>query len=42
VFVVQAIGLIIAVGLLGRVDVKEFRENAQAAIAAVMQGDVDG
>ncbi|PSF39582.1 MFS transporter [Aphanothece hegewaldii CCALA 016] len=42
VFVVQAIGLIIAVGLLGRVDVKEFRENAQAAISAVMQGDLDG
>lgn len=42
VFVVQAIGLLIAVGLLGRVDVKEFRENAQAAISVVMQGDLDG
>ncbi|GFE70333.1 hypothetical protein CFPU101_29430 [Chroococcus sp. FPU101] len=42
VFVAQAIGLIIAVALLGRVDVKEFKENAQAAISAVMQGDLDG
>lgn len=42
VFVVQAIGLCLAVILLGRVDVKEFQRNAQAAISAVMQGDLDG
>lgn len=41
VFVAQAIGLLIAVSLLGRVDVKEFKENAQAAISAMMQGDLD-
>jgi BCD family chlorophyll transporter-like MFS transporter len=38
----QALGLILAVWLLGRVNVKEFRENAQAAIAQIMQGDLDG
>jgi BCD family chlorophyll transporter-like MFS transporter len=42
VFVMQALGLILAVWLLGRVNVKEFRENAQAAIAQIMQGDLDG
>jgi BCD family chlorophyll transporter-like MFS transporter len=42
VFVIEACGMILAIWLLGRVDVKEFRANAQAAISAVMEGDLDG
>jgi BCD family chlorophyll transporter-like MFS transporter len=42
VFVIQALGLVLAVWLLGRVNVREFRENAKAAIATVMAGDLDG
>ncbi|NJM86991.1 MAG: BCD family MFS transporter [Hydrococcus sp. RU_2_2] len=42
VFVLQAIGFILAILLLGRVNVKEFQDNAKVAIAQVMQGDLDG
>lgn len=41
VFVMQALGLIFAVWILGRVNVQEFRDNAKAAIATVMTGDLD-
>lgn len=41
VFAVQAVGMILAIWFLNRVNVQEFRENAQAAIAAVMAGDLD-
>lgn len=42
VFLLQAIGLFLAVLLLSRVDVKEFKANAKAAIAMVMEGDIEG
>lgn len=42
VFVLQALGFILAIWLLGRVNVREFQKNAKVAIAQVMQGDVDG
>ncbi|MEM8778411.1 MAG: BCD family MFS transporter [Cyanobacteria bacterium P01_G01_bin.49] len=42
VFVIQAMGMLVAVWLLGRVDVKEFQDNAKAAISVVMEGDLDG
>ncbi|ACK65739.1 PUCC protein [Rippkaea orientalis PCC 8801] len=42
VFVVQAIGMIGAIWLLGNINVKEFKDNAQAAISAVMEGELDG
>jgi BCD family chlorophyll transporter-like MFS transporter len=41
VFALQAVGMIVAIVLLRRVNVKEFRDNAKAAIAAVMEGDLD-
>jgi MFS transporter, BCD family, chlorophyll transporter len=41
VFIVQALGMFTAVWLLGRVNVAEFRSNTKAAIAAVMEGDLD-
>jgi MFS transporter, BCD family, chlorophyll transporter len=41
VFALQAIGMIISIWLLGSVNVKEFQENAKAAIAAVMEGELD-
>ncbi|MGK7929961.1 MAG: BCD family MFS transporter [Microcystaceae cyanobacterium] len=42
VFVLQAIGMLVAVSLLNRVNVKEFKENAKSAIAMVMEGDIEG
>ncbi len=42
VFVLQALGLILAVLLLGRVDIKEFQQNAQSAIAKIMENELDG
>jgi BCD family chlorophyll transporter-like MFS transporter len=41
VFATQAAGMILAVVLLGRVNIHEFRENAKDAIAAVMAGELD-
>ena len=41
VFALQAIGMIIAVQLLDRVDVKEFQTNSKQAIAAVLEADLD-
>ncbi len=41
VFSLQAVGMILAVWLLSRVDVTEFRTNAKQAIAAVLESDLD-
>ncbi len=41
VFVLQVVGLIIAIVLLRRVNIKEFQSNAQEAITTVMEGDMD-
>ncbi|MGF1514534.1 MAG: BCD family MFS transporter [Elainellaceae cyanobacterium] len=41
VFAAQGVGMIIAVTLLRRVDVKEFQENAREAIALVLASDLD-
>ncbi|HEY9665304.1 MAG TPA: BCD family MFS transporter [Coleofasciculaceae cyanobacterium] len=42
VFALQAVGMLAAIWFLNRVNVREFRDNAKAAIAAVMEGDLDG
>ena len=41
VFILQAIGMLSAVWLLRRVDVREFQTNAQTAIAKVLEGELD-
>ena len=41
VFALQAIGMIIAVQLLNRVDVQEFQANSKQAIAAILGSDLD-
>jgi BCD family chlorophyll transporter-like MFS transporter len=41
VFATQALGMVVAVGLLSRVDVQEFRTDAKDAIAAVIGNDLD-
>lgn len=41
VFALQAVGMVLAVWFLGRVNIQEFRDNAKDAIAAVMEGDLD-
>lgn len=41
VFGLQAVGMLLAIWFLSRVNVKEFQDNASAAIAAVMEGDLD-
>ena len=41
VFALQALGMIIAVQLLNRVDVQEFQTNSKQAIAAVLGSDLD-
>lgn len=42
VFAIQAISMILAVIILERVDVKEFKENTSNALSTVMEGDLDG
>jgi len=42
VFALQAVGMIVAIGFLGRVNVQEFRNNTKQAIATVMENDLDG
>ena len=42
VFALQAVGILLAIGILNRVSVKEFKENTNRAIATVMEGDLDG
>lgn len=41
VFALQAVGMIVSIWLLSLVNIKEFQDNAKAAIAAVMAGDLD-
>lgn len=41
VFGLQAIGMLAAVWLLGRVNVAEFRNNTKAAIASVLEAELD-
>lgn len=41
VFALQAIGMLLAVWFLSRVNVQEFRSNAKQAIAAVLEGELD-
>lgn len=42
VFALQALGLILSIFLLNKVNVREFQDNAKTAIATVMAGDLDG
>ncbi|NES82484.1 MAG: BCD family MFS transporter [Moorea sp. SIO2B7] len=42
VFALQSAGMIVAIWFLGKVNFKEFQDNAKHAIAAVMEGDLDG
>ncbi len=41
VFAVQALGMLVAVRLLSRVDVEEFRTNARQALSAIAAGELD-
>lgn len=41
VFALQAVGMVLAVWFLGRVNVQEFQDNAKNAIATVMESDLD-
>ena len=41
VFGLQALGMMVAIALLGRVDIQEFQANAKAAITAALQGEID-
>ena len=41
VFVLQAIGLMLAIYLLGKVNIREFQDNTKRAIAAIISGDLD-
>ena len=42
VFIIQALGMFVAIAFLERVNVKEFKENTGKALSAVMEGDLDG
>lgn len=41
VFAVQAVGMMVAISLLSRVNIREFQENAQKAIATVLESELD-
>jgi BCD family chlorophyll transporter-like MFS transporter len=41
VFGLQALGMVVAVALLSRVDVKAFQTNTKAAISTILQGELD-
>ncbi len=41
VFVLQAVGMLLAIWFLNRVDVAEFQTNAKSAIASVMESEID-
>ncbi|MBD1917807.1 MULTISPECIES: BCD family MFS transporter [Cyanophyceae] len=41
VFTLQAIGMLVAIWLLSRVNIQEFQANAKAAITAAMESDMD-
>ncbi len=42
VFALQAIGMVVAVIILNRINIKEFKDNTGQAITTVMEGDLDG
>lgn len=42
VFALQAVGMVLAIACLSQVNIREFRDTAKAAIAAVIEGDLDG
>jgi MFS transporter, BCD family, chlorophyll transporter len=42
VFAMQAVGMILAIVILDRVDVQEFKDNTSKALSTVMEGDLDG
>ncbi|MDJ0731556.1 MAG: BCD family MFS transporter [Crocosphaera sp.] len=42
VFVIQGFGMILAIWLLGKVNIQEFRDNAKSALSMVMEGELDG
>lgn len=42
VFIIQAMVMLIAIAFLERVDVQEFKDNTNQALATVMEGDLDG
>lgn len=41
VFALQALGMLLAIGFLNKVNVREFRDNAKQAIADVLAGELD-
>ncbi|MEM9540699.1 MAG: BCD family MFS transporter [Cyanobacteria bacterium P01_E01_bin.42] len=41
VFVLQAVGMFVAIWMLGKVNIREFKENARQAIAKVMEAELD-
>jgi BCD family chlorophyll transporter-like MFS transporter len=41
VFTLQAIGMMVAIGLLRQVNIQEFQANAKAAITAALESDMD-
>lgn len=41
VFALQAIGMILAIGILSRVNIQEFRDHAKLAIATVLESELD-
>lgn len=41
VFALQALGMLLAIGLLNRLDVTEFQTNAKQAIASVLESELD-
>lgn len=41
VFALQSVGMLLAIGLLNRVDVTEFQTNAKQAIASVLESELD-
>ena len=42
VFAIQALGMLLAIAFLERVNVKEFKDNTRKALSTVMEGDLDG
>ena len=42
VFALQAIGMLVAIAFLERVNVKEFKENTNQALSVAMEGDFEG
>lgn len=42
VFIIQALMMILAIIILERVDVQEFKDNTSKALSTVMEGDLDG